>query len=167
MLSQRLIKSHALITSERLIRYVSYGIFLRGLTDDTFKMDSMIKLFRNLSLSTLFLSLVGCATPPRTVDATIPLVNTTTFVSSESVSPRYWDALNNDSRTQFASQDYHVLLAPAYFSALGTRCRQLTFLLDDVPVGTRTACANSSSSTKSQWFLTKPLTNEQSLVSLK
>jgi hypothetical protein len=127
----------------------------------------MIKHFRNTSLFLFVFSLVGCASPPRTVDASIPLVEPNSFVSNESVPPRYWNILNNVEETQLVYQDYLVILGPTYYSALGTRCRQLTFSLDDRNVGTRVACANSSRNTKSQWFLTRALTNEQSLVSLK
>lgn len=133
----------------------------------THKTDSMIKHFRNTSLFLFVFSLVGCASPPRTVDASIPLVESNSFVSDESVPPRYWDTLNNAEETQLIYQNYLVLLGLPYYSALGTRCRQLSFSLNDIHIGTRVACANSSRNTKSQWFLTKPLTNEQSLVSLK
>ncbi|WP_417528918.1 hypothetical protein [Marinomonas shanghaiensis] len=127
----------------------------------------MIKHCRNTIFFLFVFSLVGCASPPRTVDASIPLVEPSSFVSSESVPPRYWNILNNDKETQFIHQDHLILLTPSYHSALGTRCRQLTFLLDNMPIGSRIVCANSSNSDNSQWFLTHPLTNEQSLVDLK
>lgn len=127
----------------------------------------MTKHFRNASLTLLFLGLVGCSNSPRSVDASIPLVDSSTFVSDEPVQTTYWKILNNPQKNQFIHHDYLITLTPPYFSALGTTCRRLTFYINNNMTGSRIACANSPNSSQSQWFLTKPLTNEQPIASLK
>ena len=132
----------------------------------------MIKFIRNTCLTFLVMSLAACETPPRAVDAKIPLVEPNSFVSNESVPPSLWRILNDKQVYEFNYDTYLVKLSSPYYSALGTYCRKMTFWLEGAEVGQRVACANVPGANvfgknNSQWFLTKVLSNETSVVSLR
>lgn len=128
----------------------------------------MIKHIRNTSLLILTVGLTACVSPPRNVDAEIPLVTPSSFVSSELVPSQYWSILDNPLETQFTYQDYLVQMSAPYESALGAHCRLLTFSQDNSIAGTRVTCGkHSNQGNKSLWFLTKDLSNTQSKVTLK
>lgn len=128
----------------------------------------MIKYVRNASLFIFIVGLTGCASPPRLVDAEIPLVAPRSYVSTELIPSRYWSTLDNSLETQFTYKDYLIQMSAPYDSALGTHCRSLTFYLDGQTSGTRVACAKKSKQAyKSLWFLTKDILNKHSVVSLK
>lgn len=131
------------------------------------KTEFMITLIRNTCLVFAALSLMACASPPRAVDAKIPLVDPSSFVSDESIPPAFWGALNDARSKHFTYDTYLVELSPKYFSALGTQCRQLTFMHAGTKVGQRVACANVSEHPYSQWFLTKALSDEQTVIGLR
>lgn len=132
----------------------------------------MIKLIRNTCLTFIAVSLTACATPPRAVDAKIPLVEPNSFVSNESVPPSLWRILNDKQAYEFNHDAYLVKMSPPYYSALGTYCRKMDFWFEGAEVGQRVACANFSGANafgknNSQWFLTKALSNDTSVVSLR
>jgi hypothetical protein len=132
------------------------------------KTESMNKYLRNTSLFLFIIGVTGCASPPRLVDAEIPLVTPRSYVSTELIPYRYWSKLDNALETQFVYKDYLVQMSAPYDSALGTHCRQLRFSLDGEEVGSRVACAQKSKQAhKSLWFLTKNIVHKNTVVSLK
>lgn len=128
----------------------------------------MIKYVRNTCLLVFIFGLTACASPPRLVNAEVPLVTPKSFVSTELIPSRYWSILDNSLETQFAYKEFLVHLSAPYDSALGTRCRALSFSRDGKVVDTRVACAKQSKQAhKSLWFLTKDILDKHSVVSLK
>ncbi|WOD06147.1 hypothetical protein [Marinomonas sp. GJ51-6] len=132
-------------------------------------MDTMISTIRNLGLFIVAISLVACTSPPRDVDARLPLVESSKIVSSEIVPSKYWKILEDSSQKEFSHNHYLIHLSQPYDSALNTQCRLLSFFHDSTNkfMGTRTVCVGSDDSNDSVWFLTNNISSEETSVSLQ
>ncbi|MEP0071161.1 MAG: hypothetical protein ABJE79_00530 [Marinomonas sp.] len=132
-------------------------------------MDTMIKIFRNTGLIIMALNLAACASPPRTVDASLPLVESNSFVSNEIVPSEYWSTLSDAENNEFSHNSYLIKLSPPYDSALGTQCRLMRFFDDssEAFLGSRIACVELEETDNSLWFLTNNVSDKETSVGLQ
>lgn len=129
----------------------------------------MIKTLRNTGLTLLALHLVACASPPRTVDASLPLVESQRLTYDEVVPAEYWARLDDAKESEFTHNEYRVRLGYPYESALGTTCRLMYFFEDSNQafVGSRIACVDREGENDSLWFLTNNVSDKETSVGLQ
>lgn len=126
----------------------------------------MFKPSRIISLFFSMITLYGCGSPPRAVNAEIPLVEANDYTFEESVPSHIWPILNSTSKNTFSYQDYVISMSPIYKSALEIDCRLLTFTLDDKETGSRVACRDKKQG-YNEWFLTKDISTQKAIMSFQ
>jgi len=122
-----------------------------------------------LVLSSLLL--FGCASKPREVTASIPLVEVLEVQLGESIPQHYWTELNDPSQTSLTHNDYRIRLTPPYSSGLGYQCRVLEVETTTEGKRNRIACASISKNTDGvevkSWFLTPNIVEAATAIKIQ
>ncbi|MBE8232405.1 MAG: hypothetical protein HAW67_01625 [Endozoicomonadaceae bacterium] len=96
---------------------------------------------RCLPIFILFLLVSACSSAPREVNASLPLVASSSINSQHLVSNGLAAHLSNDDIKHINYKGYEVALSNKYFSALGQLCRKLSFYDNKRKLGNKTFCS--------------------------
>jgi len=118
---------------------------------------------KRTTLICALLTLSGCASGPREVTASLPLVSSSTEMPNKKMVPKqYWPVLADESQSQLTHQQYQITLGDLYLSALGLTCRELLFKdSSNKQIKKRVSCENHFINENNQadkgWFLEKEI----------
>ena len=119
---------------------------------------------KNIILGLLLLTVFGCSSAPREVDASIALVpDNQSILVGEKIPLSIEKYLHQSVSQSIIYKDYTIEISPIYISALGFNCTTLTFqnMLDDNI--SKTACQQQNSD---NWVLIKPINTTEKQVIL-
>jgi hypothetical protein len=117
------------------------------------------------------LSLTACASGPRSVSASLPLVTSSMEKPDKKEVPaQYWAILADDSQSRLKHQQYQISLGNLYPSALGLTCRELVFNDNNQMIKKRIACENhflnKNNKADKGWFLEKEIIESSHYVEM-
>ncbi|MBF9001197.1 hypothetical protein [Vibrio nitrifigilis] len=120
------------------------------------------KLVLSIFLSCLFLS--GCSSPPRHIEATVPLVESS-YSDVDSLGQElpliFWKHFSVAGTARISEVNYNVFATKSYISALGLLCRNLTIKNINSSTHTqRIACTHASQdelTALTPWYLTRDI----------
>jgi len=121
------------------------------------------QVMKKTALICALLTLSGCASGPREVSASLPLVSSSMEMPNKKRVPKqYWPMLEDESQSQLTHQQYQISLGELYFSALGLTCRELLFKdKSNKQIKKRVSCENHFINENNQadkgWFLEKEI----------
>jgi hypothetical protein len=116
------------------------------------------------------LTLTACASGPRSVSASLPLVTSSMEKPDKKEIPeQYWPILADESQERLQHQQYQITLGNLYPSALGLTCRELVFN-DTQVIKKRIACENhflnKNNKADKGWFLEKEIIESSHYVEM-
>ena len=129
------------------------------------------QIMRKTTMICALLTLSACASGPRTVTASLPLV-TASFEkpNKKAVPNQYWAMLADESQSQLNHAQYKITLGAIYNSALGLTCRELVFEDNKQMIKQRVACENhfynENNKADKGWFLEKEIIESSSYVEM-
>lgn len=117
------------------------------------------------------LSLTACASGPRTVSASLPLVTASMEKPNKKAVPKeYWASLANANQSRLNHEQYKITLGAIYPSALGLTCRELVFEANNRVIKKRIACENhflnKNNKADKGWFLEKEIIESSRYVEM-
>jgi len=120
------------------------------------------QVMKKTTLICALLTLSGCASGPREVSASLPLVSGSMEKPSQKMVPaRYWSILSDETQSRLTHQQYQISLGEPYFSALGLTCRELQFKEKLQAIKKRVTCEHKFIDENNQatngWFLEKEI----------
>ena len=119
---------------------------------------------KNILMSLLFVTGVGCSSAPREVDASIALVpENKPMLVGEIVPASIEKYLNQDVSQSINYNNYMIEILPIYISALGFNCATLIFETKNINKILQTACQNKNSDS---WVLIKSISKTDKKVVL-
>ncbi|MEZ9657998.1 MULTISPECIES: hypothetical protein [unclassified Vibrio] len=117
------------------------------------------------------LLLFGCASKPREVTASLPLVEAAEVQLGESIPQQYWSELNNPNQTSLTHNDYNIRLSSPYSSGLGYQCRVLEVETISEGKRNRIACAsiskNADGSETKSWYLAPSIVEAATVIKIQ
>lgn len=126
---------------------------------------------RVLSLLLFGALLSGCASKPREVTASVPLVEAPEVQLGENIPQHYWTELNEPSQTSLTHNDYIIRLSPPYRSGLGYQCRVLEVETTSEGKRNRVACASISKNADGievkSWYLTPNIVEAATAIKIQ
>ena len=133
--------------------------------------NSSAKKIQNISLLLCVLSVVGCASKPREVTASIPLVSFSQDKPDKQLIPvQYWPMLANAQQTTLTHEKYQIQLEQLYTSALGMTCRALTIIDGKNNLDKQVACEvtfiNAENKPEKAWFMEKQIVESSGYIEL-
>lgn len=131
----------------------------------------MPKLFTKVSIALYVLVITGCASKPREVTASVPLVSVSQEKPDKKEIPaQYWYVLSDAKQIKLVHEKYQIKLSELYTSALGVTCRELTITEKEQQMKRRIACEipflNTDNIQDKAWFLEKEIIESSSYVDL-
>jgi hypothetical protein len=133
-------------------------------------------LVKKTSIVCALLTVTACASGPRSVNASLPLVTASMEMPNKKVVPsQYWSILSDQNQTELIHTQYKIGIAETYSSALGLSCRKLS--IEDINIEAknseikkRVVCENHFINDKKQpskgWFFEKTIIESSSYVEL-
>ena len=119
---------------------------------------------KNILMSLLLVTGVGCNSAPREVDASIALVpENKPMLVGEKIPASIEKHLNQDVSQSINYKNYTIEILPIYISALGFNCASLIFENKKIDKILQTACQNKDSDS---WVLIKTINTAEKKVVL-
>ncbi|MFT6924619.1 MAG: hypothetical protein ACJAZP_000177 [Psychromonas sp.] len=117
------------------------------------------------------LSLTACASGPRSVSASLPLVTSSMEKPDKKMVPeQYWPILADAHQSRLPHKQYQITLGAIYPSALGLTCRELVFHDNHQLINKRIACENhflnKNNKADKGWFLEKEIIESSHYVEM-
>jgi len=117
------------------------------------------------------MTLLGCASQPREVSASMPLVMPSVQKpDKQQVPEQYWLPLSDPRQHQLQHEKYNIQLSAPYTSALGQLCRALTMTDNEQKMQKRIVCeipfVNVNNESTKAWFLEKEIIESSHYVEL-
>ncbi|WPC74275.1 hypothetical protein [Vibrio porteresiae] len=134
------------------------------------KMNRLVKIVISIILPSLFLS--GCSSPPRKIEASVPLVEASAGMDSlgQQLPLIFWKQFATQESASISDSEYTIFASKPYISALDMLCRNL--IINDVNKNTRSqrvACSQVSQyelTELSPWYLMRDIKNPMSDLKL-
>jgi hypothetical protein len=128
-------------------------------------------VIRKTAMICALLSLTACASGPRTVSASLPLVSSSMAKPDKKMVPeQYWAILADAKQFRLNHEQYQITLGAIYPSALGLRCRELVFNDNNRVIKKRIACENhflnANNKADKGWFLEKEIFESSNYVEM-
>lgn len=117
------------------------------------------------------LTVTACASGPRKVSASLPLVPSSLQKPTKKAVPKqYWSILSDASQSRLIHKQYNITLGTIYPSALGLTCRELVFAEKNQVIEKRIACENhflnENNKADKGWFLEQEIIESSSYVEM-
>ena len=128
-------------------------------------------VIRKTAMICALLSLTACASGPRTVSASLPLVTSSMEKPNKKAVPQqYWAILADANQSRLNHEQYRITLGAIYPSALGLTCRELVFKENNQMIKKRVACENhfinKNNNADKGWFLEKEIIESSRYVEM-
>jgi hypothetical protein len=126
---------------------------------------------KKTTLICALLTVTACASGPRTVSASLPLVTSSMEKPNKKALPQqYWAILADQNQSHLLHEQYTITLGSIYRSALGLTCRELVFADNKQIIKKRVACENhflnENNKADKGWFLEKEIIESSRYVEM-
>ena len=130
-----------------------------------------IYFIKKASVVCALIALSGCASGPRSVYASLPLVPVSMEMPNKKVvAKQYWSMLSDNKQTQLVHAQYNISVSETYPSALGLSCRELSIKDKASVIKTRIVCENHFFNEQKKptkgWFFEKTIVESSRYIEL-